>query len=315
MARKSQVFVAFVVLCSQYLHPCWSNRIRTRQSSSSTLNDRTPTSKPQEYETSKLKIESKDYAKTQETTSILENQMLKHNRSSVKPTTLAPSSQHFTKLNSVDPSAKGKLTVNLRQKLRLYMKQSLRSYTNLGKKRVRSKTAPLKSSTTRTSGSLSIRASKLAPKRGTLMIRAKSRLNRPLLKPDKGGIVMPFKMKDIRNKNWCKMVKFNQKIHHKDCEAVYVENNACHGQCMSFFVPRLFQSCSACLPSTEIVVQVTLNCPGKTPGKLTKRVKIVNSCRCKATSCRLWLEQAKWRCHSVFEWKESHNTATGRAKS
>ena len=284
MERKSQVFVVFVVLSSQYLHLCGSNLIRTAQSSFSAITDGTPTTKPKPgSETSKLKVEGKEYAKPQETTLILKNRTLngwiKQKRSLMRLTTPAPSLRHFTKLSSVDPSSQGR-------KLRLYMKQTLHSHMRLGKTRLMSTASSAKSST-KTSGSLSLRTSKFAPNRATLIIRAKSKLNRPLIKPDKGGIVMPFKMKDIRNRNWCKMVSFKQKVHHKDCESVYVENNACHGQCMSFYVPRLFQSCAACLPNAINVIQVTLNCSGKTPGKLTKRVKIVNSCRCRETSCRL----------------------------
>ena len=280
MGRKKQVFLALVLLChSQCLHRCESNLINASFKKS-------PTLKPTVGETASQKVSSIERKNIQATPSLALESQKTNGRLENPLLTSSMFNQHFTRPSSTKLSSKRRKSLNINHKLRLIMKQSSRFFNRLKKLQTRDKTLPVDYSS-KTSRIPFRYQSALKSHSGVSKITVKSRPNRPLIKPDNGGIVMPFKIKDIRKKKWCKMVSFKQKVHHKGCESVQIDNNACYGQCLSFYVPRLFQSCSSCLPATEITIPVKLNCPGKYPEQITKRVKIVDSCRCKATSCKL----------------------------
>ena len=97
-----------------------------------------------------------------------------------------------------------------------------------------------------------------------------------------GGAILLFKLprKNIKN-SWCHRHPFQQRIHHHGCNATYVNNYMCYGQCNSFFIPNNFVSCSQCVPSTRKILNVELKCPGQTPDVLVKRVAITESCDCR----------------------------------
>lgn len=95
--------------------------------------------------------------------------------------------------------------------------------------------------------------------------------------------------KKYLKKGWCKTERLRQKVRHKDCIPKTVVNKFCYGQCNSFFIPRrghftnnkqAFKSCSFCKPKTYKRRNVTLHCPGQTPERVTKEVKIIKKCRC-----------------------------------
>lgn len=90
--------------------------------------------------------------------------------------------------------------------------------------------------------------------------------------------VLPFRQNELPG-SWCKSRKYRQKIHHIGCKPVYIMNNMCFGQCLSFFIPKHFQSCSSCQPKETIVKPVQLQCNGRTK-PLVKNITIVKSCQC-----------------------------------
>jgi hypothetical protein len=80
------------------------------------------------------------------------------------------------------------------------------------------------------------------------------------------------------------------------CLSKIVVNKFCHGQCASFFIPKLrskklkavFQSCSACVPADYDKVQVTLHCPTRNPPRVTRTVMKVKQCACRAVDLDLF---------------------------
>lgn len=81
--------------------------------------------------------------------------------------------------------------------------------------------------------------------------------------------------------DWCNAHPFKETVRHHGCESVEIDNNMCYGQCNSFYIPKRFFSCSYCAPSREETVSVRLECPGKNPSFVIKKVKIVLDCACK----------------------------------
>lgn len=79
----------------------------------------------------------------------------------------------------------------------------------------------------------------------------------------------------------CKAHSFKQKIRHRGCNNVTVENNMCYGQCNSFYIPKEFVSCSYCAPSRMEMYEIRLECPGQNPDFVLKKVSIVKECACK----------------------------------
>ena len=304
MKGNGQVFVVFVaylvVLCAQILQPCGSKHVRSSLSnppelgSSTTHAYRLSTSKAQAYGASgQLLMPTKEASKSPQKQK-LNSWLLKHHRNQMKPNgTNSP--QHFLR-----PHSKTNLTARSFATAKRHalmkgnrqlpsLKHNLAFYLRLAKlRRLKGKSLPLKSVKSMANGGrLPLRAGKLPLQPSITEISSISKPRPPPLKSTKGGIILPFDIKDGRNKNWCKMVSFRQKIHHRDCEPVFIDTNVCYGQCMSYYVPHLFKSCASCMAASEDTVEVKLNCPGQTPNKLTKEVKIVNSCRCKSTSCNL----------------------------
>ncbi|KAF1751522.1 hypothetical protein GCK72_018076 [Caenorhabditis remanei] len=87
----------------------------------------------------------------------------------------------------------------------------------------------------------------------------------------------------------CDGQKFKQRIRVDGCLTKVVVNRLCHGTCASIFIPRLhskklkaaFHSCAACAPAEYDFVDITLDCPGRTPPTATKTIVKVKSCKCK----------------------------------
>lgn len=100
--------------------------------------------------------------------------------------------------------------------------------------------------------------------------------------PLKGGstvLVLPFQKSALRGGGWCKTRSFRQRVHADGCLQKYVTNSMCFGQCLSFYIPKHFYSCSSCLPDVKVVKIIELQCVGrKTP--MIKKINIVKSCRC-----------------------------------
>jgi hypothetical protein len=82
---------------------------------------------------------------------------------------------------------------------------------------------------------------------------------------------------------------FKQRVRVSGCLSKVVVNRFCHGQCASFYIPKLkakklkaaFQSCSACVPSDSDRVQVRLHCPTRTPPHTIRTVVKVKKCACR----------------------------------
>lgn len=79
----------------------------------------------------------------------------------------------------------------------------------------------------------------------------------------------------------CRAYSFKEKIRHRGCNNVTVENNMCYGQCNSFYIPKRFVSCSYCAPSRMEMYEIRLECPGQNPDFVLKKVSIVKECACK----------------------------------
>ncbi|CAE17778.2 CTCK domain-containing protein [Caenorhabditis elegans] len=87
----------------------------------------------------------------------------------------------------------------------------------------------------------------------------------------------------------CDGQKFKQRIRVDGCLTKVVVNRLCHGACASIFIPRMhskklkaaFRSCAACAPAEYDYVDITLDCPGRTPPTATKTIVKVKSCKCK----------------------------------
>lgn len=92
--------------------------------------------------------------------------------------------------------------------------------------------------------------------------------------------VLPLQRKSLPQ-SWCKARQFQQKIHHIGCKPVYITNSMCFGQCLSFFIPKHFISCSSCLPKEKYTKVVQLTCADRTQ-PLVKTVTVVKSCYCQA---------------------------------
>ncbi|CAD5232494.1 unnamed protein product [Bursaphelenchus xylophilus] len=89
----------------------------------------------------------------------------------------------------------------------------------------------------------------------------------------------------------CKASVYRHKIRIVGCLAKNVYNRFCQGTCVSFFVPTMqssklkaaFRSCSICVPVETYVHQVTLQCPGRPEGFITRDVVRVKRCACRNT--------------------------------
>ncbi|XP_015769231.1 PREDICTED: uncharacterized protein LOC107347779 [Acropora digitifera] len=79
----------------------------------------------------------------------------------------------------------------------------------------------------------------------------------------------------------CRAYSFKEKIRHRGCNNVTIENNMCYGQCNSFYIPKRFVSCSYCAPSRMEIYEIRLECPGQNPDFVLKKVPIVKECACK----------------------------------
>ncbi|UMM34836.1 hypothetical protein L5515_007728 [Caenorhabditis briggsae] len=93
----------------------------------------------------------------------------------------------------------------------------------------------------------------------------------------------------LRMNQRCDGQKFKQRIRVDGCLTKVVVNRLCHGTCASIFIPRhstkklkaAFRSCAACAPSEYDYVDITLDCPGKSPPTTTKTIVKVKSCKCR----------------------------------
>uniref|UniRef100_A0A914V1K3 Bursicon n=1 Tax=Plectus sambesii TaxID=2011161 RepID=A0A914V1K3_9BILA len=94
----------------------------------------------------------------------------------------------------------------------------------------------------------------------------------------------------FNNKQKCDGELFKQRVRMAGCLSKIVVNKFCHGQCSSFFIPKLrakklkaaFQSCAACVPAEYDNIEVTLHCPTRNPPQVTRTVMKVKRCECRA---------------------------------
>ena len=115
----------------------------------------------------------------------------------------------------------------------------------------------------------------------TFLTQVNSTPTLDLKSSSKSGIKLPL---SERSKPWCETKSFRQKIRHRGCETKFITNKMCYGQCWSFFIPKRrtsFESCSFCTPVEMKVTTVVLNCPGKTPDRVIKKIKVIGACKCR----------------------------------
>ena len=100
-----------------------------------------------------------------------------------------------------------------------------------------------------------------------------------------------------RKQDRCKVFPFNQTVFKRGCIPVIVPNNLCYGQCASFYIPArnpfednsnrtaLFQDCRQCIPLLYRMIRIPMFCPDRKRKYRTKKVLLIESCRCKTRKC------------------------------
>ncbi|KAL3083125.1 hypothetical protein niasHS_010927 [Heterodera schachtii] len=89
--------------------------------------------------------------------------------------------------------------------------------------------------------------------------------------------------------NNCRGDLFKHKVRLPGCRPKTIVNRFCHGNCASFYIPRMrskklkatFQSCAACVPTETDLVQIQLDCPSRGEGQLNRTIVRVKKCACR----------------------------------
>ncbi|KFD44981.1 hypothetical protein M513_14142 [Trichuris suis] len=98
--------------------------------------------------------------------------------------------------------------------------------------------------------------------------------------------------RDMIGVEHCRTIPFKQRIRIDGCLSKTVVNNICHGQCNSFFIPRLhssklralFESYSVCRPTQVTTVTVHLRCPNRVTPIVRRKYFKVKQCSCMSAS-------------------------------
>uniref|UniRef100_A0A5S6R581 Bursicon n=1 Tax=Trichuris muris TaxID=70415 RepID=A0A5S6R581_TRIMR len=98
--------------------------------------------------------------------------------------------------------------------------------------------------------------------------------------------------RDMIGVEHCRTIPFKQRIRIDGCLSKTVVNNICHGQCNSFFIPRLhssklralFESYSVCRPTQVTTVTVHLRCPNRVSPIVRRKYFKVKRCSCMSAS-------------------------------
>ncbi|CDW57160.1 gremlin [Trichuris trichiura] len=120
--------------------------------------------------------------------------------------------------------------------------------------------------------------------------QGKSLLPRPKPPPQQQTYVVASR--DMIGVEHCRTIPFKQRIRIDGCLSKTVVNNICHGQCNSFFIPRLhssklralFESYSVCRPTQVTTVTVHLRCPNRVTPIVRRKYFKVKQCSCMSAS-------------------------------
>lgn len=89
----------------------------------------------------------------------------------------------------------------------------------------------------------------------------------------------------VKSTELCQGIEFNQVIIRNKCIPVVIRNRLCTGYCKSDSTPNLNEDMSreirSCTEDRSIKVKVRLHCPLRRKKILKKRIKIVETCKCR----------------------------------